>query len=476
MVRTRFAPSPTGYMHIGNLRTALYAYLFAKRHDGKLILRIEDTDRKRTMPQTIRVIYNSLELAGIDYDEGPEKDGGYGPYTQSQRRDIYNRYAAEALEKGLAYRCFCTNTGEKAAKTKVIERRDPCRTLTPEQVQERLAQGLAFVIRQRIPDEGTSTFHDHVFGEITVKNSDLDDQVLLKSDGFPTYNFANVIDDHLMGITHVIRGLEYLSSTPKYNLLYAGFGWPTPEYIHLPHITKENGRKLSKREGDASFEDLLAKGYLPQAVVNYIALLGWNPGDEREFFTLPELIAAFDIDRINKSSASFTLVKLDWLNSQHIRALPPEAFHQIALPYYPAEAVQRFDVAAISRLIQSRVIRLTDIPQMVEFLLRLPDFPIELFVHEKSKSTIASSIDILKQALPLLQSLETWENLALQESLKAFAQQTGQKTGTVMWPIRIAISGLLNTPGGATEIAEILGREETMLRIGQALTRLRLAA
>ncbi len=476
MVRTRFAPSPTGYMHIGNLRTALYAYLFAKRHDGKLILRIEDTDRKRTMPQTIRVIYNSLELAGIDYDEGPEKDGGYGPYTQSQRRDIYNRYAAEALEKGLAYRCFCTNTGEKAAKTKVIERRDPCRTLTPEQVQERLAQGLAFVIRQRIPDEGTSTFHDHVFGEITVKNSDLDDQVLLKSDGFPTYNFANVIDDHLMGITHVIRGLEYLSSTPKYNLLYAGFGWPTPEYIHLPHITKENGRKLSKREGDASFEDLLAKGYLPQAVVNYIALLGWNPGDEREFFTLPELIAAFDIDRINKSSASFTLVKLDWLNSQHIRALPPEAFHQIALPYYPAEAVQRFDVAAISRLIQSRVIRLTDIPQMVEFLLHLPDFPIELFVHEKSKSTIASSIDILKQALPLLQSLETWENLALQESLKAFAQQTGQKTGTVMWPIRIAISGLLNTPGGATEIAEILGREETMLRIGQALTRLRLAA
>ncbi|MBN1371343.1 MAG: glutamate--tRNA ligase [Anaerolineaceae bacterium] len=476
MVRTRFAPSPTGYMHIGNLRTALYAYLFAKRHDGKLILRIEDTDRKRTMPQTIRVIYNSLELAGIEYDEGPEKDGGYGPYTQSQRREIYNRYAAEALEKGLAYRCFCTNTGEKAAKTKVVERRDPCRTLTPEQVQERLNQGQPFVIRQRVPDEGTSTFHDHVFGEITVKNSDLDDQVLLKSDGFPTYNFANVIDDHLMGITHVIRGLEYLSSTPKYNLLYAGFGWPTPEYIHLPHITKENGRKLSKREGDASFEDLLAKGYLPQAVVNYIALLGWNPGDEREFFTLPELIAAFDIDRINKSSASFTLVKLDWLNSQHVRALSPEEFYQIALPYYPAEAVQRFDVAAISRLIQSRVIRLTDIPQMVDFLLRLPDFPVDLFVHEKSKSTIASSLNILEQALPLLQSLETWENLALQEALKAFAQQTGLKTGTVMWPIRIAISGLLNTPGGATEIAEILGREETLRRINQAVSCLRQAA
>lgn len=476
MVRTRFAPSPTGYMHIGNLRTALYAYLFAKRHDGKLILRIEDTDRKRTMPQTIRVIYNSLELAGIEYDEGPEKDGGYGPYTQSQRREIYNRYAAEALEKGLAYRCFCTNTGEKATKTKVIERRDPCRGLTPQQVQERLDQGLAFVIRQRIPDEGTSTFHDHVFGEITVKNSDLDDQVLLKSDGFPTYNFANVIDDHLMGITHVIRGLEYLSSTPKYNLLYAGFGWPTPEYIHLPHITKENGRKLSKREGDASFEDLLAKGYLPQAVVNYIALLGWNPGDEREYFTLPELIAAFDIDRINKSSASFTLVKLDWLNSQHIRALTTEEFHQMALPHYPAEAVQRFDVAAISHLIQSRVIRLTDIPQMVDFFLHLSDFPVELFVHEKSKSSIASSLAILEQALPLLQSLETWENLALQESLKAFAQQTGQKTGTVMWPIRIAISGLLNTPGGATEIAEILGREETLRRINQALSNLRQAA
>ncbi len=475
MVRTRFAPSPTGYMHIGNLRTALYAFLFAKRHSGKLVLRIEDTDRKRTMPQTIRVIYNSLKLAQIDYDEGPEKDGGCGPYTQSQRREIYTRYAAEALEKGLAYRCFCMHTGEKAAQSKVIERRDPCRNLSPEQIQERLDQNLPFVIRQRIPDEGSSTFHDHVFGEITVKNSDLDDQVLLKSDGFPTYNFANVIDDHLMGITHVIRGLEYLSSTPKYNLLYAGFGWPTPEYIHLPHITKENGRKLSKREGDASFEDLLAKGYLPQAVVNYIALLGWNPGDEREYFTLPELIEAFDIDRINKSSASFTLVKLDWLNSLHIRALTSDEFHRLALPYYPTEAVERLDVVTISRLIQPRVIRLTDIPLMIDFLLHLPDFPIELFVNEKSKSTFASSLSILEQTIPLLQSLETWENLALQEALKAFAQQTGFKTGTVMWPIRIALSGLLNTPGGATEIAEILGRDETLQRMGQATTRLQQA-
>jgi glutamyl-tRNA synthetase len=472
MVRTRFAPSPTGYMHIGNLRTALYAYLFSKRNGGKLILRIEDTDRKRTMPQTIRVIFNSLQLAQIEYDEGPDKDGGFGPYIQTQRKQIYSRYAAEALKKDLAFRCFCTPESGASGNKKKQERRDPCRYLSAEQVQERLDQALPFIIRQRIPDNGVTTFHDHVFGQITVNNADLDDQVLLKSDGYPTYNFANVIDDHLMEITHVIRGLEYLSSTPKYNLLYAGFGWAIPEYIHLPHITKENGHKLSKREGDASFEDLLAKGYLPEAVVNYIALLGWNPGDNREFFTLPGLIEAFDIDRINKSKACFSLAKLDWLNGQHIRALSPGQFHHLALPYYPTGAFERLDTQKISRLIQPRVVRLTEIPQMIDFLLHLPEYDLQLFEQEKSKSTLSSSLNVLENVTPFLNSLNEWNNAALQEALKGFANEIKLKTGTVMWPIRIAISGLLTTPGGATEIAEILGREETLRRIRLAQARL----
>jgi glutamyl-tRNA synthetase len=451
-------------MHIGNLRTALYAYLFSKRNEGKLILRIEDTDRKRTVPQALRVIFNSLKLAQIEYDEGPDKDGGVGPYLQTQRKEIYTHYAAEALEKDLAFRCFCVSENGGLGKKKT-ERRDPCRDLSSEQVQERLDQSLPFIIRQRIPDNGTTSFQDHVFGEITVNNAELDDQVLLKSDGYPTYNFANVIDDHLMGITHVIRGLEYLSSTPKYNLLYTGFGWPIPEYIHLPHIIKENGRKLSKREGDASFEDLLTKGYLPDAVVNYIALLGWNPGDNREFFTLPELINVFDINRINKSKACFSLAKLDWLNGQHIRALTPEQFYRLALPYYPNGAAERLDTQKINRLIQPRLVRLTEIPQMIGFLFHLPDYDVQFFVQEKSKSTLSSSLDVLEKVTPVLNDLKEWNNTALQDLLKSFAKETGLKTGTVMWPIRIAISGLLTTPGGATEIAEILGREETLRRI-----------
>lgn len=463
MVRTRFAPSPTGYMHIGNLRTALYAYLFAKKNAGKLILRIEDTDRKRNVPAAIRVIYRSLELAEIEYDEGPDRDGGYGPYIQSQRKEIYKRFAAEAIEMGLAFPCFCTQGGRPTGHS--VDRRDPCRYLLPEEVRQRLDQGIPYVVRQRIPDDGSTSFHDHVFGEITIPNADLDDQVLLKSDGYPTYNFANVVDDHLMGITHVIRGLEYLSSTPKYNLLYNGFGWSIPEYIHLPHIIKENGRKISKREGDASFEDLLEKGFLPSAVVNYIALLGWNPGNDREFFTLPELVEAFSIDRITKSRACFSLAKLDWLNGQHIRMLAPEEFHCLALSFYPKEAAERLDTEKISRLIQLRVVRLTDLPQMVDFLLRLPDYDPALFEHEKSKSTLESSRAVLNGVLPRLEWLAEWNNTSLVECLKAFAAEKGYKTGTVMWPVRVAISGLEMTPGGATELAEILGKEETVRRI-----------
>lgn len=472
MVRTRFAPSPTGYMHIGNLRTALYAYLYARRQGGKLILRIEDTDRKRNVPQAVRVIYSSLKLAGIEYDEGPEKDGGVGPYVQSQRKDIYARYAAELLEHGLAYPCFCTQKSAPQGSKTPAARRDPCRLLTPQQVAEHMNQGLPFVIRQRIPDSGATAFHDHVFGDITVNNADLDDQVLLKTDGYPTYNFANVIDDHLMGITHVIRGLEYLSSTPKYNLLYASFGWQIPEYIHLPHITKENGKKLSKREGDASFEDLLGKGYLPEAIVNSIALLGWNPGNGREFFSLPELVQEFDIQRINKSKAGFSLEKLDWLNKQHICALTPEQFHQMALPFYPSEAARILDTQKISALIQQRVVRLTEIPAMIDFLLHLPEVEIALFAHEKSRSTLESSRQVLEKAIPALRGLTEWNNAALVDALKGAGAELGLKTGAVMWPVRIAISGLAATPGGATEIAEILGKEETLSRLALAQARL----
>lgn len=470
MVRTRFAPSPTGYMHIGNLRTALYAFLYARRHDGQFILRIEDTDRKRNVPAAIRVIYNSLKLAGIDYDEGPDKGGEFGPYVQSQRKEmgIYSKYAAELMERGQAYPCFCSNDSAKGIQSDGPERRDPCRYLSPEAVQQKLAAGEPYVIRQRIPDEGSTTFVDHVYGEITIDNADLDDQILLKSDGYPTYNFANVVDDHLMQISHVIRGLEYLSSTPKYNLLYQSFGWDIPEYIHLPHIVKDNGRKLSKREGDASFEDLLAKGYLPEAIVNYIALLGWSPGNDQEFFTLADLIREFDIDRINKSKAAFSTEKLDWLNGQHIRALSLDDFHARAAQYYPAEIADRFDTRKISQLIQARVVRLADIPEMVGFLAQRPDFDLSLFVHEKSKSTLVSSLQVLNEVYPVLEGVSDWSNQVLVDTLKAFAGSHGFKTGTVMWPVRVAITGLQMTPGGATEIAEILGKDETLRRLAQS--------
>jgi glutamyl-tRNA synthetase len=483
-------------MHIGNLRTALYAYLAARHYGGQLILRIEDTDRRRNVEDAVQVIYDSLKLAGLDYDEGPDKPGAVGPYVQSQRLPVYREQAERLVELGAAYRCFCAKVEPEATREAMEEgddaddasaeappagsegqpaaaapakAYDPCRFLLPQEAEARKTE--SHVIRQRIPETGITTFVDHVYGAISWRNDLLDDQVLLKSDGYPTYNFANVVDDHLMGITHVMRGVEYLSSTPKYNLLYQAFGWPIPEYVHLPHIVKEGGKKLSKRAGDASFQDLVARGYLPQAIVNYIALLGWHPADDREFFTLEGLVEAFDIDRINKSSAGFAIAKLDWLNGEHVRALSPEEFHRLAAPYYPPE-LSEYDTFPLSRLIQPRVVRLTDIPEMVAFFVRPVEHSAALYVNEKAKVTADTSRQVLANALELFDDAAEWTHAALAPMLIEWGKQNGIKTGAVMWPIRIALSGLASTPGGATEIAEILGKEETMRRMQVALEKL----
>ncbi len=471
MIRTRFAPSPTGYMHIGNLRTALYAFLIAKKDNGILILRIEDTDQARNVPEAVAAIYNGLALAGIVYDEGPDKDGGYGPYVQSRRLTLYRQHAETLVSKGAAYYCFCRKDSVEATDEddpKQISRRDPCRLISPDEASKRAQAGEAHVIRQRIPEEGSSSFHDHVYGDITIGHDSLDDQVLLKSDGFPTYNFANVVDDHLMAVTHVVRGQEYLSSTPKYNLLYEAFGWEQPEYIHLPHIIKDNGEKFSKRHGDPSFEELVKMGYLPEAIVNYVALLGWNPGNDQEIFSLVDLVQQFSMDRINKASAAFSFDKLLWMNGEHIRALTEEEFHTIALPFYPADTAH-FDLRKISHLIQVRVEKLTDIPEMIDFLVRLSEYDVTLFAHERSKSTLESSLRVLQATLPTLQQISEWDNQHIFEALKAYASESGMKVGTVMWPIRTAISGLLSTPGGATELAEVLGKKETLRRIEKGI-------
>ena len=473
MVRTRFAPSPTGYMHIGNLRTGLYAYCIARHFGGQFILRIEDTDRKRNVPKAIQVIYDSLKLAGLDYDEGPDKGGPVGPYIQSQRQalGLYRQYADQLVESGAAYRCFCQKeelTGQAGRPASA----NPCRFLTQEETRARMEAGEPFVIRQRIPEEGETTFIDRVYGAITIQNRLLDEQVLLKSDGFPTYNFANVVDDHLMGITHVVRGVEYLSSTPKYNLLYASFGWQVPEYIHLPHIVKEDGKKLSKRAGDASFQDLIAKGFLPEAIVNAVALLGWAPGDDREFFTLAELVRDFDIDRINKSKAAFSLPKLAWLNGEHIHRLDFESFHELAQAYYPEKVKSTCNTLRLSQVLQSRTSVLSEIPAAISFLADLPDYDLSLFAQEKSRSTLETSRRVLGEVAPLIESMESWSEDALKSRLQVYIAQAGLKTGTVMWPIRIALSGQVTTPGGATELADILGQAETLRRIRLAFARL----
>lgn len=478
-VRTRFAPSPTGYMHIGNLRTALYAYLHARRNEGVFILRIEDTDQARLVGDAVRVIYESLRVTGLEHDEGPDKGGDFGPYVQSERRPLYKEYAEKLLASGHAYRCFCEKQ-EKAEEPGDDEHEAPilgydgrCSRLSEAEVQANLAKGLPYVVRQKIDKEGSTSFRDFIYGDIVVENKQLDDQILLKRDGFPTYNFANVVDDHLMGITHVMRGCEYISSTPKYILLYRAFGWEAPEHIHLPHILGPSGKKLSKREGSVALSDFLNRGYLPEAILNYIALLGWNPGTEQEFFTKRQLIETFDIARIGKAPAMFDETKLAWLNAQHIKALPPDVAHEAFLKFYPAEIKDKFDAKRISALIQGKVERMGDIPAMLAFLTRMDaGYSTELFVNKKNKTTLEGCKAALTDLRAAFAGLQCWAYEALLAEASAYAEKKAAKIGAVMWPLRIALSGQPVTPTGAVEIAELLGREETLRRLDAAIARL----
>jgi len=478
MVRTRFAPSPTGYMHIGNLRTALYAYLIAKKNNGKFLLRIEDTDQKRTVEDSVEVIYSSLSLAGISYDEGPDKDGGYGPYIQSERRDIYRKHIEELISMGKAYRCFCTKEELDRDRDEFSKRypdkpfRDKCRDLTGSEIKAKTDQIASCVVRQRIPETGTTTFTDIVFGAITVENNTLDEQVLMKADGLPTYNFANVIDDHLMEISHVVRGYEYLSSAPKYNLLYESFGWKIPEYIHLPHIMREDGKKLSKREGDASFQDLLDLGYLPSAIINYIAMLGWNPGTEEEYFTLDDLIVKFSPERINRSNAIFTRDKLTWLNNIHIKKMPFEEFQKKASEYYPKDLSSRYDIEKIGKLIHERLETFVQIKDKTDFFLKVPDYDISLYENKKMKSDPATAKIMLEKIIPVFDTVTEWNNETVFSAMNELIQKQGCKSGAVLWPVRIALSGKLSTPGGASEIADIIGKAETAARLKAAVEKL----
>lgn len=478
-VRTRFAPSPTGYMHIGNLRTALYEYLLARKNGGKFILRIEDTDQERYVEGAEQFIYKTLEMAGLEHDEGPDKGGPYGPYIQSQRKSIYMEYAQKLVELGGAYYCFCKKERldelkAKAEASGTAYKYDRCCLgLSREEVQNKLSAGESFVIRQKMPDSGTTSFNDVVYGTISVDNNILEDQILLKSDGLPTYNFANVVDDHLMNITHVVRGNEYLSSTPKYNLLYQAFGWEIPTYVHVSTIIKPDGRKMSKRTGDPSFEDLISMGYLVEAVVNYIALLGWSPGTEQEIFSREELIQAFDIKGISKSPAVFDINKLNWMNGEYIRRLSPEAFHQLAEPYYEGMiTAENIDKQKISSLLQPRTEVLSSIPSNIGFLQTLPEYDTGLFIHKKSKTTKESSLESLRAVQPVLESLEEWDRSTIHDSLTALAERLEIKNSQLLWPLRIAISGKEVTPGGAIEIADIIGKTETLRRIGIAISKL----
>lgn len=475
-VRTRFAPSPTGYMHVGNLRTALYTYLIAKANGGKFILRIEDTDQKRLVDDAVKVIYDTLTRCGLKHDEGPDVGGPVGPYIQTDRREFYGKYAELLIEKGSAYRCFCNKDDEEETSTddKTFAKYDGrCSRLTPEEIQAKLDAGVPYVIRQKIPREGSTTFKDEIFGEITCPNDSLDDNVLIKSDGLPTYNFANVIDDHLMGITHVVRGSEYLSSSPKYNLLYESFGWDIPKYIHCPPVMRDAHKKMSKRNGDPSYEDLLAQGYLSDAVVNYVTLLGWSPGGEQEIYSLPELVEIFDISGISKSPAIFDIVKLTYFNSEYIRAMSPEAFAAVAEPYI-RQAVTNPDVdaAAIASLLQQRCEKLTDIPDKISFFEALPEYETDLFTHKKSKSTAESSIRVLTEVIPMFEALPEWSDESIHDALIAKAAEFEVKNSILMWPVRIAAAGVAVTPGGAVEICRILGREETIRRLKLGLDKL----
>jgi glutamyl-tRNA synthetase len=476
-VRCRFAPSPTGRMHVGNLRSALYEFLIAKHAGGDFVFRIEDTDRERYVEGATEIIYNTLKQTGITYDEGPDKDGGYGPYVQSERvqAGIYMKYAKQLIDKGEAYYCFCDKERLATLKTEVVEGKEisiydkHCLGLSKEEVQEKLDSGIPYVIRQNNPTTGTTTFHDELYGDISVDNSELDDMILIKSDGYPTYNFANVVDDHLMEITHVVRGNEYLSSTPKYNRLYEAFGWEIPTYVHLPLITDEEHKKLSKRSGHSSFDDIVEQGILPEAIVNFIALLGWSPEDNREIFTLDELIRDFDYRRINKSPSVFDMNKLKWMNGEYIKAMDFDRFYDMALPYIKEVIKKDLDLKKIAQMVKTRIEVFPDIKGLIGFFETLPEYDIAMYTHKKMKTNAESSLEVLRDVLPMLEAQEDYSNDALYQLLLSYVTQKGFKNGYVMWPIRTAVSGLQMTPAGATEIMEVLGKEETLIRIRKGI-------
>ena len=472
-VRTRFAPSPTGYMHVGNLRTALYTYLIARHAGGKFILRIEDTDQGRLVEGAVDVIYKTMAQCHLEHDEGPDVGGPVAPYVQTERRPFYKEYAQLLMERGHAYRCFCEKTESEEDSGQFDRGDDPCRGMSREESDRLAAEGKPYVIRQRIPHEGSTTFHDEVFGDITVENSTLDDQVLIKRDGLPTYNFANVVDDHLMGITHVVRGSEYLSSAPKYNLLYEGFGWNIPKYVHCSPVMRDAHNKMSKRHGDPSYEDLIAQGFLTDAVINYVTLLGWSPRGEQEIFSLQELVDCFDLAGISKSPAIFDIEKLKYFNSEYIRAMRPEDFAAVAEPYI-RQAVKNpaIDAAAIAALLQQRTEVLTDIPEKLDFFDALPEYDTELFVHKKSKSDKDSSREMLGRVIPLFEALESWEDENILNVMVKLAEELEVKNAKVMWPVRIAAAGKAVTPGGAVEICRILGKAETLRRLRIGLEKL----
>ena len=476
-IRTRFAPSPTGRMHVGNLRSALYEFLIAKHAGGDFMLRIEDTDQERFVEGAVDIIYRTMEETGLIHDEGPDKDGGFGPYVQSERMKtgIYMKYAKELVEKGEAYYCFCDKERLSSLKSEVVEGKEitvydkHCLSLSKEEIEANLAAGKAFVIRQNIPNEGKTTFHDELYGDITVENSELDDMILIKSDGYPTYNFANVVDDHTMNITHVVRGNEYLSSSPKYQRLYDAFGWESPVYIHLPLITDENHKKLSKRSGHSSFEDLIEQGFLTEAVVNYIALLGWSPEDNREIMTLDELIRDFDYKRISKSPAVFDYTKLKWMNGEYIKAMDDDKFYEMAEPFLTKALSKEFDLRKIASMVKTRIEVFPDIPELIDFLEELPSYDPVMYEHKKMKTNKETSLEVLTELLPLLEKQEDYSNDALYQLLLSFVEQKGCKNGYVLWPVRTAVSGKQMTPAGATEIMELLGKEESLKRIRKGI-------
>lgn len=471
--RTRFAPSPTGYMHIGNLRTALYEYLIAKSQGGDFLLRIEDTDQKRFVEGATEIIYATLKRVGMNWDEGPDVGGKYGPYVQSERKPMYADYAKKLVDLGGAHYCFCSK--EDADEQKDDEQNmkfdDPCKHLSAEEAQKRVAAGEAYVIRQTINKTGKSKYHDEVYGDIEIDYDELDEGVLLKSDKMPTYNFANVVDDHLMEITHVVRGNEYISSTPKYNLIYEDFGWEHPHYVHVPQVMKDAQHKLSKRNGDASFQDLVSKGYLPEAILNYIALLGWNPGTDQEIFSLEELKQVFSVERLNKSPAIFDLTKLTWMNGCYIRALPAEEFHKLALPYYKT-MTRKVDLEFLSQVLQPRVEILNDIASQIDFIQDVLEFSSDLYSNKKMKTDAEVAKTTLSAARPVLEKIGVWSNESLFDALKSLAEELSVKNGQILYPLRIALSGKETTPGGATEIAVVLGKAETLRRIDEALAKL----